>query len=156
MLDGCRSLGVLSVVAASLVLGGGEARAEGLKLECMSRPGLRLEVQRLERSTGDTVTLRAELVNDSGKVIRLDCVELGLCNSWQNVWLVDMENKTEYGVLYSNRNGHQFLSSPVPYDIKPGQRLALWARFPSPPASVERVSILMENFEPLDDVAIQR
>jgi hypothetical protein len=38
--------------------------------------------------------------------------------------------------------------------LPPGQTLNLWAKFPAPPESVQRVSVVVPNFDPIDNVPI--
>ena len=41
-------------------------------------------------------------------------------------------------------------------DIEPNKSVAVWARFPAPPENVEKVTIVVPHFLPIDDVPISK
>jgi hypothetical protein len=40
--------------------------------------------------------------------------------------------------------------------IEPGSRMNLWAKFPAPPDSVEKITVVIPHFIPMDDVPISK
>ena len=44
----------------------------------------------------------------------------------------------------------------VPKDLKPGERVNLWSKFPAPPEDVQKISVVVPHFGPMDDVPISR
>ena len=118
-------------------------------------PGVRAEVQELKRSSDNTLTLRFGIVNDSDKDVGFgydfgdgtkDYKSIG------GVTLIDGTNKKKYFVV-RDTEGNCVCSREVK-DVKPRSRANLWAKFPAPPDDVQKISIVIPHFGPLDDVPI--
>ena len=130
----------------------GIASADGEK------PGTRVDVLELKRGSGGTVTLKMAFVNDSENAIGfgynfadpdhqiLDHGSIGA------VQLVDPVGKKKYFVARDSE-GKCICSTKAP-DVAPHSRLSLWAKFPAPPDDVQKISIVIPHFQPLDDVTI--
>lgn len=123
-----------------------------------SKPGVRIEVLGLKRSEGGMLTLRLAFVNDSaGQIKNGDFPGEGANEGFGDIVLVDYVNKKKY-LIVTDSTGTclcttNSLSPPWPFD--PGRKV-LWAKFPAPPETVQRISILIGKEEPLDDVPITR
>ena len=133
------------------------AQAQALVTPSEGIPGLRFELESLEHTTGGTVTLRGELVNDSARAFKVRCEfanpALG-CQTWSQPSLVDFDNRTKYDVIYFTGGKQKCACSELPDEIEAGARLKVWAKFPAPPKSVKKISVMFRTFEPLDDVPI--
>ena len=70
------------------------------------------------------------------------------------VQLVDPVGKKKYFVARDSE-GKCVCSTNVP-DVAPHARVSLWAKFPAPPDDVQKISIVIPHFQPLDDVTISR
>jgi hypothetical protein len=68
------------------------------------------------------------------------------------VQLVDPVGKKKYFVARDS-DGKCVCSSKIP-DLAAHSRLSLWAKFPAPPDDVQKISIVIPHFQPLDDVTI--
>ena len=68
--------------------------------------------------------------------------------------LVDPVGKKKYFVA-RDADGKCVCSVHIP-DVAPHSRLSLWAKFPAPPDDVQKISIVIPHFQPLDDVPISR
>jgi hypothetical protein len=139
----------LAPPAASIV-----ASADGEK------PGTKVEVMELKRGSGGTVTLKMAFVNDSENAIGFgynfadadhQIIDHGSIGAVQ---LVDPVGKKKYFVA-RDADGKCVCSVHVP-DVAPHTRLSLWAKFPAPPDDVQKISIVIPHFQPLDDVTISR
>jgi hypothetical protein len=117
------------------------------------QPDQRVEVTELRRTSGGTVNLKVVMINDSNRDIQF----------WQNfgdgytisgVTLVDEKNKKKYFVIQDSEN--KYLCSSGLDRVKPKSRINLWAKFPAPPEDVEKISIIIPHFQPVDDVPISR
>jgi hypothetical protein len=132
----------------------GIASADGEK------PGTRVDVAELKRGSGGTVTLKMAFVNDSDKAIGFGYNfgdpdhEIRDHGSIGAVQLVDPVGKKKYFVA-RDADGKCVCSTGIP-DVAPHSRLSLWAKFPAPPDDVQKISIVIPHFQPLDDVAISR
>lgn len=123
-------------------------------------PGTKVEIHELKRSSGETLTLRFSMVNGSNKDISFNYafVEPGKdvpdFNSVGGVHLIDPVGKKKYFVVRDTEN--QPSCSKGLKDLAPGQRLNLWSKFPAPPEDVQKISVVVPHFGPMDDVPISR
>ncbi len=122
------------------------------------KSGTRVEVTELKRSSDNTVTLRFAMVNDSDGAIGFggDFVDPANENkdygSIGGVTLVDSAGKKKYFVVRDSDNN--CLCSRGIRGIVPKSRANLWAKFPAPPDDVQKISIVIPHFGPMDDVTI--
>jgi hypothetical protein len=119
-----------------------------------------VDVAELKRGSGGTVTLKMAFVNDSDKAIGFGYNfadpdhQIRDHGSIGAVQLVDPVGKKKYFVARDSE-GKCVCSTGIP-DVAPHSRLSLWAKFPAPPDDVQKISIVIPHFQPLDDVAISR
>ena len=137
---------------AAATTSSGIASADG------ERPGTRVDVMELKRGSGGTVTLKMAFVNDSDKAIGFGYNfadpdhQIRDHGSIGAVQLVDPVGKKKYFVARDS-GGKCVCSTDIP-DVAPHSHLSLWAKFPAPPDDVQKISIVIPHFQPLDDVAI--
>jgi hypothetical protein len=124
-------------------------------------PDIRVEVTELKRTSGNTVTLKFTIINDSSEDMNFSYdfgeagqYETGDFNSIGGVNLVDAAGKKKYLVLRDS-NGKCVCSRDLK-SIKPGGRAKLYAKFPAPPEEVEKITIEIPHFIPMDDVPISK
>lgn len=122
--------------------------------------GLRLEVTEFKRASGGTINLKFAMINDSDKPVGFsydygdgahgatDYASIG------GVHLIDQVGKKKYFV--ARDSGSKCLCSQGISAIQPGSRSNLWAKFPAPPDDVEKISIVVPHFTPMDDVLLSR
>ena len=120
-------------------------------------PGVRAEVQELKRSSDNTLTLKFTIVNDSDKNVGFGYDFSDEANSKDyksigGVTLIDGTNKKKYFVVRDTESN--CVCSRGVKDLKPGTRANLWAKFPAPPDDVQKISVVIPHFGPLDDVPI--
>jgi hypothetical protein len=117
------------------------------------QPDQRVEVTQLKRTSGGTVNLKFVMINDSDKDISF-WQGFGDNNTISGVTLVDEKNKKKYFIVQDSEN--KYLCSSGLDRVKPKSRINLWAKFPAPPEDVEKISVLVPRFQPMDDVPISR
>ena len=120
-------------------------------------PGIRVEVQELKRTSGDTVSLKFAMINDSDKDLGFGYQFVEPNKGFGDVGgvnLIDPVAKKKYFVV-RDTEGACVCSRDVP-NIKPKSRANLWAKFPAPPEDVQKISVVIPHFTPLDDVPISR
>ena len=122
------------------------------------RAGTRVEITELKRSSDNTVTLKFAMVNDSDKGLGFgydfgdpannitDHASVGGVN------LVDSAGKKKYFVVRDTESN--CVCSRGVKDLKPQSRANLWAKFPASPDDVQKISIVIPHFGPMDDVTI--
>jgi hypothetical protein len=120
---------------------------------------VRVEITELKRSTGGTLTLRFSIVNDSDKVVGHGDVGVGMGGlidapyTIGGVHLIDPVGKKKYFVAKDSAGA--CVCSTFGF-VQPGTRANHWAKFSAPPDDVERISIVIPPFAPVDDVPISR
>jgi len=138
--------------AAAATTSSGIASADGEK------PSTRVDVMELKRGSGGTVTLKMVFVNDADQKMGFGYDyadhdhEIKDYDTIGAVQLVDPVGKKKYFVARDS-DGKCVCSTKIP-DVAPHSRLSLWAKFPAPPDDVQKISIVIPHFQPLDDVAI--
>lgn len=124
------------------------------------RPGTRVDVTELKRTSGGTLNLKLTIVNSTDKNLDVYSAWLGdnaiSKDSYRDVsgvHLIDPVNKKKYFVV-TDAEKHCVCSVDIA-DIKPGASVNVWAKFPAPPPEVQKVTIEIPHFQPIDDVQIQ-
>lgn len=158
--------GTRFLVLASIVLVIGQASAQtaatavsapaaAIGVTDGESPGSRIEVTELKRGSGDTVTLRFTLINDSGEQVRVADLLGGVVSGYNvsGVHLIDPVGKKKYLVVTDSQK-NCVCSANLSHALPAGQRLNLWAKFPAPPAEVGKVSLIFPHFIPMDDVPL--
>jgi hypothetical protein len=122
--------------------------------------GVRAEVTELKRSSGGTLTLKFAIVNESTKPLQVSDVGIGQgalihgsAYTIDGVHVIDAVGKKKYFVATDSAQNcvcSQFEAVP------PGGRVNHWAKFSAPPDDVERLSVVIPYFAPMDDVPISR
>jgi hypothetical protein len=149
---GLGSLKPPSAMAAIKVLGS----ADGEK------SGSRIDVTELKRVSGNMVSLKLVLVNDSNDAITIGeefepkvepPSQMGVDNgSISGVYLVDAVGGTQYNVV---RDAHGVcVCSTGLSAVGSKSKMNLWAKFPAPPESVTKVTVTMPHFPPIEDVPL--
>lgn len=122
--------------------------------------GVRVEVTELKRSSGGTLNLKFAMINDSDESVSFgysfvdkahDNTDFGGIGG---VHLIDPVGKKKYFVARDSEN--KCLCSQKVSDVPKRGRTNLWAKFPAPPDDVERISIVVPHFSPMDDVPLSR
>jgi type IV secretory pathway VirB10-like protein len=122
------------------------------------RPGSRVEIQELKRVSGGTMMLRFALINDADQALNVG-YDFGAGSTADfstvgGVHLIEAVGKKKYLVVRDSENKCD--CSRGVKDLAAKSRANLWARFPAPPDSVERITVVVPKFSPMDDVAISR
>jgi hypothetical protein len=122
------------------------------------QPGHKIEVTELKRS-GDVLTLKLRLVNEGDEQIDFghsygDSAVSSDYGTIGAIHLIDEKNKKKYFVMRDEKK--VCVCSRGLKSIQKNGAANLWARFPAPPDSVEKISVVVPHFLPLDDVPISK
>lgn len=120
--------------------------------------GIRVEVQELKRTSGNTVNLKFAMINDSDKDMGFS-YEFGEGSTSDygtiaGAHLIDAEGKKKYFVVRDSEGA--CACSRGLKSITPKTRANLWAKFPAPPDDVQKITVVIPHFTPMDDVPISR
>lgn len=121
-------------------------------------PGIRIDITELKRTSGGALSLKFVIANNGEGARGFGDHWLGDGNfsgdyyAVGGVHLVDPINKKKYFVVRDAEN--VCMCSRELSSLQPGSKMNLWARFPAPPAEVQRVTVVVPHFAPMDDVPI--
>ncbi|MBW3563646.1 MAG: hypothetical protein KY459_02870 [Acidobacteria bacterium] len=122
-------------------------------------PAQRVVVRKLSRGSGDIVDLRFAIINDSDEPIGFGYdfadtnYEVPDFNTVGGVYLLDSEQRQKHGVIRDPDN--KCSCSGELRELKKGEKIELWAKLTSPPASTRRLSVVVPHFLPMDDVPLE-
>lgn len=120
------------------------------------KPGQRIEIRDLKRDEGGTVTLRFRIINEGEHEINScslrDQPQGDACGVVGGVHLIDAVNKKKYLVV---RDAQKKCVCAHGVDhVRKGDRSNAWAKFPAPPESVQKVTVVVPGFEPVEGVPV--
>ena len=140
-----------SAATAAPASNAGIANTEG------DKPGTRLVLNSLARGSGDTLTLRFTVVNNSDASLNMYATFHGSGYGGSGydvsgVNLIDPVAKKKYFPL-ADTDMICVCSQSVD-SIATKTQTALWVKFPAPPPSVTKITVAVPHFIPLDGVPI--
>ena len=121
--------------------------------------GVRVEVTELRRSSGGTANLKFAIINDSDQPVSVgdlpELLDVATRSSYEigGVQLIDPVGKKKY---FAARDSEGKCVCSTFASLAKGARANHWAKFAAPPDDVERISIVIPHFSPMDDVPLSR
>lgn len=146
-------LGLSSALLFAGEPGHGQENGTAVRTIEGAESGVHADILSLKRTEGGLLTLRIAFANDTGGEIKNK--ELPGGGNVENFQLVDFLNKRKYSVLRTSDGACLCTSLNPLTSSEPGKRI-LWAKFTAPPESVTRVSLLLPEAEPVDDIPIAK
>jgi hypothetical protein len=112
-------------------------------------PGFRIDITELKRTSGDTVTMKFTLINESEE--QLHVRDVFSSRDVSGVHLIHAAGKKKYLTIKDASNPPKCVCSgePTRY-LEAGKSVNLWAQFPAPAADVQVVSVVFPHFIPTD------
>jgi len=154
ILSGPGSLAALAIVGC-LSSSSAPAQQSALVGDGM-KPGQRIEIRDLKRDDGGTVTLRFQFINDSEKDVIDACsyrdASADGCGIVGGVHLIDAANKKKYLVVRDAQKNCVCATGLT--NLVKGDRANAWAKFQAPPDAVQKVTVVVPGFEPVEAVPI--
>jgi hypothetical protein len=110
-------------------------------------PNIRITVRELRRTVGSTVTLKGVIINDTDDKYASGRME--------DFYLADLPNRKKYTVIRSSiADCETSVKDCSALDIGPKSQRAFYARYPAPPPNVNKISVVIPGFMPMDEVPI--
>lgn len=134
---------------AGLVLAAGSVAAQGLEGEG-ERAGTKIIVRELKRDEGGTVTLKFHMINDNEAAESVYRLLDGPLDN--HVHLMDAASKKKYLVVKDSSGACE--CSNVKGDVAKDKPVNLWAKFPAPPDSVQKITVIVNGFSPVESVPL--
>lgn len=116
--------------------------------------GVSVELSSVTRGDGDTITIKFKYTNNGSKEANIS--QLGQFsgdNIAEYVYYVDAKNKKKYLVV-KDAEGHAVASKITYLRLEAGGSRAGWAKFPAPPASVDKITVYLPGAPPFEGVPI--
>jgi hypothetical protein len=151
-----RPIGSLACLLCLMMLAA-PISAEELKSEG-TIPGFSIVIQDLKRDQANSVTLRFQMINNSDKPVGLggkfkDPASKGGGNDIGGVHLIDNVNKKKYLAV---RDTAGKCACAEIKNLGKGEKASLWAKFAAPPDNVDKITVVVPDFQPVDNVPITR
>jgi hypothetical protein len=117
-------------------------------------PGTQVQVTKLKRS-GDSVLLQFTIVNNSDADVALTNLSTPIeYKAADAVYLADLAGKKKYEVVRDTDK--KCLCSKGLEKVQAKSSVNLWAKFPAPPDSVQKLSVVVPHYMPIDDVPVSQ
>ena len=151
----------LFVLIASGLIGFSVAPAAAADLTSEGTiPGFSIVIQDLKRDQANSVTLRFQMINNSDKSVCLGgkfkdpaSKSVGGGNDLGGVHLIDNVNKKKYLVVRDTSG--KCVCAEI-RNLGKGEKASLWAKFAAPPENVDKITVVVPDFQPVDNVPITR
>ncbi|MBI3325177.1 MAG: OmpA family protein [Nitrospinae bacterium] len=116
--------------------------------------GVKVELTSVERAPGNTLTIKFKYTNEGSKEVNISHLgQFGSDNVVNHVYYVDNKNKKKYLVV-KDAQGKTLGTNLAFFKLDPNQSKSAWARFPEPPADVQKLSWFFPGAPPFEDVPI--
>jgi hypothetical protein len=117
-------------------------------------PGTQVQVTKLKR-TGDSVLLQFTIFNNSDADVGLTNLSTPIeYKAADAVYLADLAGKKKYEVVRDTDK--KCLCSKGLEKVQAKSSVNLWAKFPAPPDSVQKLSVVIPHYMPIDDVPVSQ
>ena len=140
---------MFTIAATVMVMYPGFGLAEELVGEG-ERSGFKIVVRDIKRDEGGTVTLRFQMSNDNEAPEGIYQILDGYLPD--KVHLIDAANKKKY-LTVKDASG-KCLCTEIKGEVGKDKPVNLWAKFPAPPTTVQKVTVVVSGFEPIESVPI--
>jgi hypothetical protein len=114
------------------------------------KAGYKIIVRDIKRDEGGTVTLRFRMVNETDKPEGIYQILGGYLDD--RVHLIDAANKKKHLVVKDSAGKCE--CTQIKGNVGKDSPVNLWAKFPAPPESVQKVTVVVSGFEPVESVPI--
>jgi hypothetical protein len=142
----CCGVAALGFLAVSILPLG----AQGALVAEGEKAGHKITIRDLKRDDGGTVTLRFRMSNDNEKPEGIYQLLGGYLDD--RVHLIDAANKKKYLVVKDSSGKCE--CTAVKGNVTKDGPVNLWAKFPAPPESVQKITVVVGGFEPVESVPI--
>jgi hypothetical protein len=117
--------------------------------------GVQTELLEARRMSDDTVRVRWRWRNTTDKKVHLFSGGEGDKALKQDAYVLDPKNKKKHLVV-TDSQGKLIGSALAWTDLGPKESLAVWAKFPAPPADVDKITVVIPKTPPFEDIAISK
>ena len=116
--------------------------------------GVAVELTSVTRGDGDTITIKFKYTNSGSKTATIHALgQFHGDNMAEHVYYVDAKNKKKYLVI-KDAEGKPVASNMTYLELEAGTSRSGWAKFPAPPAGLDKISVYLPGAPPFEGVTI--
>ena len=116
--------------------------------------GISVELTSVTRGEGDTITIKFKYTNSGSKKANIGNLgQFGHENMVTHVYYIDAKNKKKYLVV-KDAEDKPIASNLQYFELEAGASRSGWAKFPAPPAGVDKISVYLPGAPPFEGVTI--
>ena len=116
------------------------------------KSGTKIVVRELKRDDGGTLTLRFRMISERQKPEGIYQLLGGYLDD--RIHLLDSANKKKYLVVKDSAGKCE--CTQIRGNVSKDEPVNLWAKFPAPPETVQKVTVVVDGFEPIESVPVKR
>lgn len=118
-------------------------------------PGVQTDLLEVRRMSDNTVRVRWRWRNTGDKDVSVVASEVANLLR-RETYLLDPANRKKHYVVTDAKGTPVGTALGLSFRLKAKDSAALWAKFPAPPAGVEKVTVVIAKTPPFEDVAISK
>jgi hypothetical protein len=140
--------------AVAVALAGPAPAAAGEKQDT-EWEGVSVELISVKRTPGNTITMQFKYANAGSKeanIARLG--QFSHDNMINHIYYVDTKNNKKY-LAVTDAEKKALGTNLTYFTLAPGASKTAWAKFPAPPAGVDKITVYLPGAPPYEDVPVQ-
>ena len=116
--------------------------------------GISVELTSVTRGDGDMITIKFKYTNSGSKKANIGNLgQFGHDNMATHVYYVDAKNKKKYLVV-KDAEDKPIASNMQYFELEAGASRSGWAKFPAPPAGVDKITVYLPGAPPFEGVTL--
>jgi hypothetical protein len=116
--------------------------------------GIQTDLLEVKRMSDNTVRVRWRWRNTTDKAVHLLSTSDAAKALKEGAYLIDAKNKKKHFSV-TDAQGKVIGTALGFTDLAPKQTIAVWAKFPAPPADVGQITVVVPRTPPFEDVALK-
>jgi hypothetical protein len=116
--------------------------------------GVQTDLLEVKRMSDNTVRVRWRWRNTADKKVHLFSSDEARDAVKVNSYLIDPANKKKH-LAVTDATGKVVGTALGYVDLEPKAALSVWAKFPAPPAGVDKVTVVIAKTPPFEDVVLK-
>jgi hypothetical protein len=148
-------VGLLAAVLVAGIAGGVSAQKPAGVIDSIDAEwsGVQTDLLEVRRMSDNTIRVRWRYRNTGDKEVQLYAQQsVNLLRS--DTYLLDPVNKKKLFVVTDGQGRPIGTDVGESFRVKPKETYTAWAKFPAPPANVEKITVVIAKTPPFEDVPI--
>ena len=148
-------VGLFAALLVSGIAGGVSAQKPAGVIDSIDAewPGVQTDLLEVRRMSDNTIRVRWRWRNTGEKEVALYAHDAGDLLKTET-YLLDPANKKKLFVVTDAKGRPIGTDVGNTFRVKPKDSYAAWAKFPAPPANVEKITVVIAKTPPFEDVPI--